>query len=148
MNASVIAAHARFPVSVCVKNQTSPATRAAIAVTTSMIGFAFMTTLKAACAAFAAFTAPFIASSEVTHFMMLPAALMAVIVFVAACIALKAIVAVPTVTASVEMRSLFLVAQSRRPTPASTTFRTASRSPTRNPVTGESGSRPKIGLSV
>ena len=45
------------PVSVCVKNQTSAATSAPIAVTTIMIGFAFMATFKAHCAISAAVVA-------------------------------------------------------------------------------------------
>ena len=49
--------HNCCPVCVCMKNQTSPATSAAIAVTSSMIGFAFITALKMSCAAAAILTA-------------------------------------------------------------------------------------------
>lgn len=51
----VNAAHALRPVSVLVQNQTRPATSAAIAVTNSMIGFAFMAAFNSHWAAVAAF---------------------------------------------------------------------------------------------
>ena len=53
----VNAAHALRPVSVCVKNQTSAATSADIAVTTSMIGFAFIAAFNSHCFAAATVSA-------------------------------------------------------------------------------------------
>ena len=50
-------AHALRPVSVCVKNQTSAATSAPIAVTTRTIGFAFIAALRTHCPAAAIFAA-------------------------------------------------------------------------------------------
>ena len=83
-NSSVIAAHAFLPVSVWVKNHARAATTARMAVTIRMYGFAFETTLKAACAFFALSTAFFMDLRPVTHFRMLPACLIASI----ACVAL------------------------------------------------------------
>ena len=79
----MIAAHAFWPVSVCVKNQVRAATTARIAVAMRMYGFALATTLKAACAAFAALTAFSMDLRLVTHFRMLSAFLIASIVCVA-----------------------------------------------------------------